>query len=165
MNFGAFVVSRENDVIGTLEAVVLDLTTNEVLRYGVHLTTGRLRDVGIPNSAVGEIDDDLVLNLSLREIESLPDSVPMTGPARMGIGGMAPAARDQAVEISRQTRVECVDGEIGVVEGLVIDELTSEATDLVVWLKDRKRSARIPMAWASSLRPAMITLQCTKAEM
>lgn len=164
MNFGAFVASRDNDSLGTFERVVLDLTTNEVLGYVVHKTANRNRDVVVPSSAVSEVDDALVLNLSLSEVENLPDYFEASRTARPGLEGPLPVLPD-TVEVSAQTKVECIDGEVGAIEGVIVDEFTDEVTDLIVRLKDGRRSATVPLAWASSLRDDVIKLQCARSEL
>ncbi|MBI2952791.1 MAG: PRC-barrel domain-containing protein [Chloroflexi bacterium] len=163
MNFGAFAVSRVGEAVGTVERVILDLATNEVLSYVVHSTVGIERDVIVPDSAVSETDDALVLNINQAEVERLADYVPARA---IGLGGASPSspAPPQTVEISTRTRVECVDGHLGVVEGVVVDEFTMEVTRLIVQVGDQGRSATVPMEWVSSLHSTKITLQCTRAD-
>lgn len=164
MNFGAFVATREEDVLGTIERVLLDPATNEVQGYVVHTTLGRDRHVVVPIRAVHDMDDGLALNLSSAEAEKLPDYV-TTG---FGAGTVGPSSGlpdwSQIIELSVQTRIECADGDVGTLGGIVVDEMTAEVTDIIVQLKDRRRSAPVPLAWASSLRGDRIKFQCARAE-
>ncbi len=165
MNFGAFVADRENDVVGTVERVVLDLTTNEVVEYVVHKTLKGERDVVVPMSAVSEMNDELVLNLNSSDVEKLPDYINrITRDVRAALQGVAALVPPETIEVSNKTRVEGIDGEIGTLEGVIIDEFTAEATDLIVRLKKPAGSATIPMAWASSVRSDVIRLQCARGD-
>lgn len=163
MNFGAFVASRENDVVGTVERVVLDPSTNEVLEYVVHLTLDAKRDVVVPIAAVLEMDDELVLNLSSSEVERLPDYLSKREAAELESLGFSPFTVE-AIELSNHTRIRCIDGEVGTLEGVVTDEFTAEITDLIVRVGRDGRRAVVPLAWASSLRGDLVELQCAKSE-
>ena len=179
MDFGADVSSSLGDVVGTVERVVMDLDTNEVLEYIVHKTVGLVGDVVVPNGVVSNTTNDaLVLSIPTSAVEGLPDYVHSKFGARLhppgaplpGIGAGPPAptapvrAAPKSVEISGKTRLECEDGQIGNVEGVVVDEMTSEITDLIVEVRALRRKVRVPMAWTSSLQNEVIRLQCVRAD-
>ncbi len=172
MDFGADVSSSLGDVVGTVERVVMDLDTNEVLEYIVHKTVGLVGDVVVPNGVVSNTTNDaLVLSIPTSAVEGLPDYVHSKFGARLhppGAGPPAPtapvSAAPKSVEISGKTRLECEDGQIGNVEGVVVDEMTSEITDLIVEVRALRRKVRVPMAWTSSLQNEVIRLQCVRAD-
>lgn len=158
MNFGAFVGTREGEVLGTIERLLVDIATNQVQGYVVRLTGGSHREVVVPIAAVEDMNDGLTLNLNLATAEKLPEYREMGS-----ISVSAGLGRPDIVELFARTRVECTDGEVGLLIGLVVDEMTNEVTDIVVRLKDGK-SVPVPLAWASSLRGDRISFQCARAE-
>ncbi len=164
MYFGALASSRQDEALGTVDRVLVDLNTNEVLAYVVHKTTGQAGDVVVPNSLVSEVDDDLALKISSREADDL-----VAYDERKGLQGkhgkvLSSIGTPAYVEISRRTRVVFSDGEAVGLQGFIIDDFTAEVTALLVHLPSRPVPATIPLAWASSLRGDQITLQCTKAD-
>ncbi len=169
MNFGAYVASRDDEVVGTIERLIIDRSTSEVLSCVVHSTVGRERDVVVPISAIRDIDDGITLNLSAPEVENLPDHSFAKLSSGMGMPGLEAPASSDVVEFSARTQVECEDGELGTLIGLEVDEFTAEAGELLVRRQDRTSTdeqsiAAIPLAWASSLRSDRIKLQCSRAD-
>jgi len=177
---GATVETSDGQEAGVVERVVVDLDTNEVTHYVVHTELGRRRDVLIPAALADERIRILSLRLSPQELENLPDyqevryglpphgfsgrpasgsNVPAPG---MGVG--LPTQWDRNVELTQGEPVECEDGPVGALKGVVVDEITDEVTDLVVELTQLRKSATIPTAWASKLGPGRIHLQCQKQE-
>lgn len=177
---GAIVESEDGQDVGTVERVILDLASNEVTYYVVHSDTGRRRDFLVPAELADERERILSLRIPSKELEKLPDYLeveyglpPDRFRATAGEGGPAPEREikvpqklpeDQTAELSRGEPVDCVDGEVGALEGVVVDELTDEVTDLVVGVTRRRKSARVPTAWASRLGPTRIQLQCSTPE-
>jgi hypothetical protein len=167
VNFGAFVVTPEEDVLGRLDRLLMDSVTNQVHAYIVRLTSGSNREVVVPLAAVVDIEDGLVLDLDLAALEMLPDyraAAPVTSSHSLTTNPGKRPDRVKNFVLSAETRVECADGEIGSLRGVSIDEMTNEVTDVNVHLNDVGRLVRIPLAWASSIHADRIRFSCARSE-
>lgn len=166
--------------VGTVERIIVDLETNEVTHYVVHSEVGRRRDLMVPAVFTEERGHILSLRITPEELANLPEYLevkyglpphglkvkPGEGRPAPGPGlGMAPQGLEgRTVELTDGEPVECEDGEVGSLKGIVVDELTDEVTDLVVEVARWQKFATVPTVWASRLGPTRIQLQCAKSE-
>jgi len=175
---GAFVESEDGQDVGTVERIILDLASNEVTYYVVHTEVGRQRDVLVPAEVADAREHILSLSIPSEEVEKLPDYLEVKyglppSPVRptvrkLAIGREGGAVQwlpeGQTAELTGGQPVDCVDGEVGTLEGVQVDDVTAEVLGLVIGVTRRRKSARVPTAWASRLGPTRIQLQCNIQE-
>ncbi len=139
-------------MIGRVERAVIDLRTTEVKYYIVHKNEPSIRDIAVPPRATMERDDELVVDLIASEIQAIPEY------------RRTHESSADTFEMTRHTRVQCIDGYVGTIEGILVDDMTDEVTEVIVTADLLGKDAVVPAAWIGHLRHGHIELQCSKDE-
>ncbi|MBI4320087.1 MAG: hypothetical protein HY675_16470 [Chloroflexi bacterium] len=169
LSFGSTAVSRDYDVVGTVERAIVDLTSSEVKSYVVHTTIPPIHDILVPVGAVGELDDELSVDLTTEQLRGMPDFIdasfgPWVTPQRP-VPHKEVLVPSNKVELSAATRVQGVDGNLGTVAGVIVDEMTYELTDVVIKVDFLGKVVVIPAAWVGHFRLGRIEVSCSRDEL
>ncbi len=204
IDIGARVITRDGKRAGSVGMVVLEPRTGEITHVVLHKGTILTRDVVVPVSAVRDTrNHNLHLVLTSAELGTMPDFVETeyvvpqqaspTGPYVPGdvlwpiAYAYAPGVIQEekhvppnSVEITEGTEVECTDGRIGVVDEVVISELTGVVIGLKVKSQARgthsvtlspgaRQVARtgdgvLPVSWVEYADAEVVKLNRSKSE-